>query len=341
MLLEGKVMRQLGTILYTRVPAGCREMLCRVTLGLASLCLSTLCLAIECQGQEMSLPNLKTPTLGGKQFWTDHRWQQGWRIQQNLITSHWRLIDPNGIRHAWGTRAACDEHLNSSVPAPATNSKRVIVLIHGLIRSANSMSALAPPIRASLDAEVVFFEYASTRAPIEAHAAALSEVVEGFPIDVEFDFVGHSLGNIVVRQVLGDWQRAGRKDLLERVKHVIMLGPPNQGASIARQLSKLKLYEWIMGQGGMQLGSQWEEFESQLAIPSCPFGIIAGRLPDSILKNPLVDGESDFVVSVEETKLAGATDFLEVPQIHSFLMDDDTVQSAVVNFLNYQSFQSP
>ena len=27
-----------------------------------------------------SLFNLQLPTAGGKQFWTDHRWRDGWRI---------------------------------------------------------------------------------------------------------------------------------------------------------------------------------------------------------------------------------------------------------------------
>ena len=53
-------------------------------------------------------PNLPTPTLGGRQFWTDYQWNDGWRIQQNAITGHWRLLSPNRIRHAWGSRAACD-----------------------------------------------------------------------------------------------------------------------------------------------------------------------------------------------------------------------------------------
>ena len=39
--------------------------------------------------------NLPLPTMGGKQFWTDHRWWNGWRIQHNSTLDHWRLLDPN------------------------------------------------------------------------------------------------------------------------------------------------------------------------------------------------------------------------------------------------------
>jgi hypothetical protein len=44
--------------------------------------------------------NIELPTLGGKQFWTDHRWWNGWRIQYNHTLDHWRLIDDRSIRRA-------------------------------------------------------------------------------------------------------------------------------------------------------------------------------------------------------------------------------------------------
>ncbi len=152
-------------------------------------------------------------------------------------------------------------------------------------------------------------------------------------------FVGPQHGNIVVRHAIGDWQREGNTELLDRIKHVVMLGPPNQGASIARQLGRTGVFGWVAGQGAMELGRNWNELESRLAIPHCPFGIIAGRLPDTSLSNPLVEGEGDFLVSVEETKLEGAADFLEVPVMHTFLMDDPQVQQAVKNFLECSRFQ--
>ncbi len=91
----------------------------------------------------------------------------------------------------------------------------------------------------------------------------------------------------------------------------------------------------------MELGPNWSDFEANLATPACPFGIVAGRLPESNLQNPLIDGASDFVVSVDETHLTGETDFLEVPRLHSFLMDDPVVQQSVANFILYQQFIPP
>lgn len=51
-------------------------------------------------------PNIPFPTLGGKQFWTDRYIYSGWRIQENVITGHSRLLDPGDMRRCWGAFAA-------------------------------------------------------------------------------------------------------------------------------------------------------------------------------------------------------------------------------------------
>jgi Alpha/beta hydrolase of unknown function (DUF900) len=285
-----------------------------------------------------SFLNLQTPTLGGKQLWTDHQWRNGWRIQQNALTTHWRLLDQNSVRYAWGTRAACDAELNARQPSNLLPTTHAVVLMHGLGRSSSSMKGLAQYLNVQGFGTTICLEYASSRDSISQHAAALREVIEGLPADVRLDFVGHSMGNIVVRHTIGDWQQAGASGILNRIEHVVMLGPPNQGASIARQLARTGVFGWVAGEGALELGKKWNELEVKLTKPPCPFGIIAGRLTESVISNPLVDGEGDFVVSVEETKLEGAADFLEVPVLHSFLMDSPEVQRAVANFLRNAKF---
>jgi pimeloyl-ACP methyl ester carboxylesterase len=285
---------------------------------------------------DIGMLNLRLPTFGGKQFWTDHRWQNGWRVQQNAVTTHWRLLDPSDIRYAWGSRTACENALAERVAKPMRPEAHHVVLLHGLFRSSASMEGLRAFLAERYPWLPVLFEYASTRASISEHARAFREVVEGLPATAPVSFVGHSMGNIVARHALGDWAKADPHAVLARIRSVVMLGPPNQGAAIARQLAKVPTYEWIAGEGGMELGPRWKEFESKLGVPACPFGIIAGRLPD-VVYNPLVGDVGDFVVSLEEARLPGGA-FLEVSQGHSFIMDDAVVQRAVGNFLDYQRF---
>lgn len=47
------------------------------------------------------LPNINYPTLGGWFFWNDIVSYKGWRIQQNTITQHYRILDPTNFRRGW------------------------------------------------------------------------------------------------------------------------------------------------------------------------------------------------------------------------------------------------
>ena len=282
--------------------------------------------------------NLAVKTAGGTQLWTDHINRGGYRIQQNVLTTHWRLLDANDVRQAWGTRAHCESILDEMSPAPQTadKPKHVVVLLHGLMRTHHSMKPLEANLAEEGFSNVIRFSYASSRSSIGDHASALREVLENLPADTEVSFIGHSMGNIVVRRLIGDLERANDpKAILPRCRSMVMLGPPNQGAAIARRLAATGVYEWITGKGGMELGPEWAAFVQQLATPEFPFAIIAGDLSKNsvTIPNPLVDGSSDFVVSVDEAKLDGAESFETVPVLHSFLMNDESARKITVEFI--------
>ncbi|MEM6474485.1 MAG: alpha/beta hydrolase, partial [Planctomycetota bacterium] len=273
---------------------------------------------------EMSRQNFNLPikTGGGTQVWTDVRFRQGFRIQRNSLTGHHRLIDQNDVRRAWGTKTQCAEELDRRVPPQSeAEPQRHVVLLHGLMRTAGSMKTLESALVESGSPSVIRFAYASTRGSIPEHARALREVLERLPEQDSFSFVGHSMGNIVVRSLVAQLESDGDpKRLLPRCKRMIMLGPPNQGATIAKRLSKTKVFGWVTGKGALQLGPDWEALQTDLATPTFPFHIIAGDVLATSV-NPLVDGDGDFVVSVEEAKLEGCETFETYPVLHSFLMD--------------------
>ena len=277
------------------------------------------------------------PTLGGKQFWTDYRWWHGLRLQQNQWTKHWRVLSANNRRLASGDLVStlkAFHRLRKLIPESPAD--RAIVLVHGLMRTSASLRRLGRFLQAQGWSQVIDFRYASSRATIADHAKALQAVIRHLPGSPRLSFVGHSLGNIVVRHVIGDWQRwpMGEK-LLQRLDRVVMLAPPNQGSAMARALGYTGLFQLITGKAGTQLGSGWAEIGSRLATPPCPFAIIAG---DSRLAswNPLLPGPSDVVVGVNETCLSGAAEVLTLPALHSFIMDDPRVQQATARFLNGQ-----
>jgi pimeloyl-ACP methyl ester carboxylesterase len=288
--------------------------------------------------EEAAVPwNLSIKTAGGTQVWTDHLYREGFRIQQNSLTGHWRLLDPSDVRQAWGTRQQCQLGLDQLKPQTTPTDgqpKHTVILLHGLMRTQHSMKNLGTKISETEPVDVIRFSYASTRASIGDHAVALRAVMENLPADTQFSFVGHSMGNIVVRHLVGDLQQNDPHGILPRCKSMVMLGPPNQGAAIARRLAPTGLYGIVTGKGGMELGANWNEFVKKLATPPFPFMIIAGDRSEATIQNPLVAGSSDFVVSVEEAKLDGCEKFETVPVLHSFLMDDPTAMKLAVDFIH-------
>lgn len=53
--------------------------------------------------EEISMPNIPMPTMGGEVFWNTLCEYKGWKLQQNMISHHARILDSNDIRIAWGT----------------------------------------------------------------------------------------------------------------------------------------------------------------------------------------------------------------------------------------------
>lgn len=55
------------------------------------------------QNDGLDMPNINMPTMGGEVFWNDIYKIEGWRVQQNTITKHCRVLDPDNVRRAWGS----------------------------------------------------------------------------------------------------------------------------------------------------------------------------------------------------------------------------------------------
>jgi pimeloyl-ACP methyl ester carboxylesterase len=307
-------------------------------------------------GQEPDIggqAGLPVPTLGGKQFWADELFFHQWRIQRNVFDGHCRLLDPRDRRCASGTYEECCaamERIKRQRGLPPMTGKAVVVL-HGLVRSRSAMDALCRYLHERGGYEVFNVGYPSTQADVAEHARSLRRVIENLDGIEEINFVGHSMGNIVIRHCLGDlarqepWKQsagavAADRRAVARFHRFVMLGPPNQGALMAEVFANNVLFKEVYGDAGQQLGRDWPELEKRLATPSFEFGILAGGKGNPKGYNPLVPGDNDGVVSVDAAKLAGARDFAVLPVLHSFMMDDAKVQQCVLRFLQHGYFVS-
>lgn len=287
--------------------------------------------------------NIPTWTLGGKQFWTDELIHGQWRIQRNVMTGHYRLLDPKNIRRAWGTWDGCFAkwaELKREKDVPPLK-KSVVIVLHGLGRTRSSMAGLAKYLAQNGDFTVMRFSYASTRSSLADDAKSLGRVVSHLEGVEEIHFVAHSMGNLVVRHLLGDqMQDACGLGVDHRFGRIVMLAPPNNGADLARRFKDNTVFQLVFGVGGREFSKNWAKLQRHLLTPPCQFGIIAGGGDDGDGRNPLLEGDDDLVVTVEETKLAGARDFVVLPVAHTFIMDDDTVQQYTLQFLQQGHFIS-
>lgn len=278
-------------------------------------------------GEPVLERSITMKTLGGRQFWADVAVFHDWRIQKNVLTGHYRLLDGEDYRHATGTLQECRdklEEIKAELKLPPMQGKAVIV-IHGIVRSSRSFEALSK--RLEQEGYHVFrFDYASTRISIPAAAEDLHRVVESLDGIKEINFVVHSMGGLVVRSYLAE-----HKD--PRIKRMVMLGVPNLGASLATRLHDNALYRLVYGPAGQQLVQDPDGFIAGLPTPDFEFAIIAGARGTLGGFNPLVPGDDDGTVSVSSTRLPGAADFMTVRCLHPFLMKHGPAIDATVHFL--------
>lgn len=262
-----------------------------------------------------ALFRLTTKTIGQDEAWSDRELRGGWRIQQHLTrVETYRLLDPQDHRVALGSWTDCAAELARRDDRTTPDVREeIVVLLHGLLRSADSMRPLAEQL-AKLGWDTECFSYPSTIASVEEHARSLQIVLDHFPPRHKIHFVGHSLGNLVVRACLqGQMEKNGALDA--RIGRFVMIAPPNQGAGIARLFEDNALFTLFAGRSGKQLATQWDQLRERLLIPPCEFGILAGNQG----YNPLLGEENDLIVAVRETRLTGAADFKVLPYNHGSL----------------------
>ncbi len=206
-----------------------------------------------------------------------------------------------------------------------------VILLHGIIRSPRSMIR----IQKALDREgyrVHNFGYRSTRDTIETVAGLLHvEVKKITGKGIRIHFVTHSLGSLVVRYYFNRYRiaKAGR---------IVMIAPPNRGSRLAMNLSRWKPYRHFFGHAGREVTGAPGTIPLVIPPPKREFGVIAGGLGFSIGINPFIAGDNDGTVGVEETKLPGMKDFVQVKGQHSLLLFQTRVIDNIIHFLKNGRF---
>jgi len=284
-------------------------------------------------GQVKERFNVPIPTFGGKQIWVDVHIYGGWRVQQNVFTERYRLLDPRDIRRAWGSLELCERKLEEAKQrGEATlRSDKVCVLLHGYLRSKDSMRKMKRALKAA-GYEVYAVNYPSTRFTMETFVDQVTHLLNDIQGDFkEISLVTHSMGGIVARRVLSQHE-------FKNIGRLVMMAPPNQGSIVADMLLEWWPKERVTGPAWKQLATDVEGFARNAGVPECEFGIIAGERTEGKGWNPLVPGSDDGLISVENTRMERMTDFVTVRTIHSRIMKNDDAIRHTVHFLKQGAF---
>lgn len=190
-------------------------------------------------------------------------------------------------------------------------TNEVVVLVHGLGRTPVSLVTLEWTLERE-GYEVVNWGYSSFCCDLDELGAQLSaqvaEVSAAGPEQIHF--VGHSMGNILVRWML-------HNNPPDQPGRVVMLAPPNQGSAVADRYADW--FGWILDPLPDLVTGEEGAAQQLPPIEDRELGIIAGRF----------DGK----VEIEETYQATQDDHRVVDAAHTLIMNRPDVHRLVVAFL--------
>lgn len=217
----------------------------------------------------------------------------------------------------------------------ATNDRHA-VLLHGLGRTSRSMRPLVRALSAR-GYETLNLGYPSRSQVIEALAEDVAARIAQWNAESALDFVTHSLGGIVLRAAVANGALP-----LERIRRVVMLGPPNQGSELVDAFALIPvvatLYRRVTGPAGAQLGVSSDGIAAHLPPVEFPVGVIAGNRSFNPLFSAVLGAPNDGKVRVDRAQVTGMRDFLVVPHWHPFLMSAPSVIEQSLHFLETGNF---
>lgn len=203
------------------------------------------------------------------------------------------------------------------VESVSENGEReLVVLVHGLGRTELSMLPFSWALKRN-GYEVLNWGYSSTCCSIAEIGEELGADLEALdPRPDKIHFVGHSMGNIVVRWMLNHDPPAEKG-------RVVMLAPPNKGAEVADKY--VDLMGWLLEPLEDLTTDENSTARSLPPIEEREVGVIAGKY----------DGK----VSIDEAHHEGEEDFKVVGAAHTFIMNRPDVHRFTVDFLQDGYFE--
>jgi pimeloyl-ACP methyl ester carboxylesterase len=194
-----------------------------------------------------------------------------------------------------------------------------VLLVHGLGRTPGSMFPLAAALRKGRH-RVHYFGYSTTLETWDRIVGRLVAKLRTLALPV--GLVGHSLGGLLLRAAIAKLPEL-------KVHHFVMLGTPNRSPRLASYFWKWVPFRMFTQTSGRMLAHP-VEYDS-LPIPDCPTTIFAGTAGPRGRLSPFGNEPNDGLVAVSETVLEGHPPPIELPVLHTWMMNDRRIHAAIVD----------
>lgn len=186
-----------------------------------------------------------------------------------------------------------------------------VLLLHGQGRTTNAMRLLGFRLH-RLGYHVCYFRYYTRIEKFSGIVKRLTDAIKKLPNDQPYALVGHSMGGLLARACL--------PSLREHPPfHLILLASPNRPPQLAPYIKHNRIYKYLTNDCGQQALNA--EFYNTLPKPFVPTTIIAGSGGPRLRWLPYGDQPNDGVMSVQDTRLGPEYGVIQVPSIHTFIMN--------------------
>ena len=186
-----------------------------------------------------------------------------------------------------------------------------ILLLHGQGRTTNAMRLLGVRLY-RLGHHVQYFRYYTRTEKFTEIVERLVRTIQTLPYDQPYALIGHSMGGLLARASL-----PALKDHLPF--HLVLLASPSRPPRLAPRMKHNRIYRYLTNDCGQQVANA--EFYNVLPKPTIPTTIIAGSGGPRVRWLPYGYEANDGVISVQETRLGPEYEVIQVPSIHTFIMN--------------------
>jgi pimeloyl-ACP methyl ester carboxylesterase len=211
-------------------------------------------------------------------------------------------------------------------PEPAQRER--VVLVHGLWLTGHALDLLAYHLRRQ-GFETSTFSYRTVRATLSENAERLRRFILHLE-EKQCSLLGHSLGGLLILETL-----RAHSELRERLHRIVLAGSPFNDCYAARALARVKVGDRMLGKSI----SQWMAQERRPWSGAPELGVIAGSR--SIGLGQVFRGlpkPNDGTITVEETRVPGANDFVLMHVSHTEMLISPKVAAQAAAFLREGSF---